>query len=63
MTTAQLVREARRGGGLTQRALAEKAGIAQPALAAIESSAHDTRAASLERLPTLPPANRKILRR
>jgi len=50
MTTAQLVREARRGGGLTQRALAERAGIAQSALAAIESSAHDTRAASLDRL-------------
>ena len=50
MTTAQLAREARRGGGRTQRDLAKKAGIAQPALAAIESSAHDTRAASLDRL-------------
>ena len=50
MTTAQLVREARRGGGLTQRALAAKAGIAQPALAAIERSTHDTRVGSLDRL-------------
>ena len=50
MTTAQLVREARRGAGLTQRALAAKAGIAQPAIAAIESSVHDTRAGSLDHL-------------
>jgi transcriptional regulator with XRE-family HTH domain len=50
MTTAQLVREARRGAGLTQRALALKAGIAQPALADIERSAHDTRVGSLDRL-------------
>jgi transcriptional regulator with XRE-family HTH domain len=50
MTTAQLVRQARRGGGLTQRALAKRAGVAQPALAAIESSAHDTRAGSLDLL-------------
>ncbi|MFY9782954.1 MAG: helix-turn-helix transcriptional regulator [Acidimicrobiales bacterium] len=50
MTTAQLVRGARRGGGLTQRALAARAGIAQPALAAIERSAHDTRVESLHRL-------------
>ncbi len=50
MTTAQLVREARRGGGLTQRALAAKAGITQPSLADIERSAHDTRVASLNHL-------------
>jgi len=50
MTTAQLVREARRGTGLTQRALASKAGITQPALADIERSAHDTRVSSLDRL-------------
>lgn len=50
MTTAQLVREARRGGGLSQRALAAKAGITQPALADIERSAHDTRVASLDHL-------------
>lgn len=50
MTTAQLVREARRGGGLSQRALAAKVGITQPSLADIERSAHDTRVASLDRL-------------
>jgi transcriptional regulator with XRE-family HTH domain len=49
-TTAQLVREARRGGGLTQRALGVKAGVTQPALAAIERSDHDTLVKSLERL-------------
>lgn len=50
MTTAQLVREARRGGGLTQRALAQKAGISQPSLADIERSAHDTRVTFLDHL-------------
>lgn len=50
MTTAQLVREARRGRGLTQRALAARAGITQPSLADIERSAHDTRVASLDNL-------------
>ncbi|MGH8995527.1 MAG: helix-turn-helix domain-containing protein [Acidimicrobiales bacterium] len=50
MITAQLVREARRGGGLSQRALAARAGVHQPALADIERSAHDTRGEQLERL-------------
>jgi transcriptional regulator with XRE-family HTH domain len=50
MTTAQLVREARRGRGITQRALALAAGVTQPGLADIERSAHDTRVGSLERL-------------
>lgn len=50
MTTAQLVREARRGSGLSQRALAARAGIHQPALADIERSAHDTRGEQLDRL-------------
>jgi transcriptional regulator with XRE-family HTH domain len=50
MTTAQLIREARRGKGITQRALASKAGVSQPALADIERSAHDTRVSSLDRL-------------
>lgn len=50
MTTAQLVREARRGSGLSQRALARRAGLHQPALADIERSAHDTRGSQLERL-------------
>ncbi len=50
MPTAQLVREARRGSGLSQRALAAKAGLRQPALADIERSAHDTRGEQLDRL-------------
>jgi transcriptional regulator with XRE-family HTH domain len=50
MSTAQLVREARRGSGLSQRALAARAGLHQPALADIERSAHDTRGAQLDRL-------------
>jgi transcriptional regulator with XRE-family HTH domain len=50
MPTAQLVREARRGRGITQRAMASKAGVTQPALADIERSAHDTRVSSLDRL-------------
>lgn len=50
MATAQLVREARRGSGLSQRALATRAGLGQPALADIERSAHDTRGRQLERL-------------
>ena len=50
MSTAQLVREARRGGGLTQRALAVRARVHQPTLADIERSAHDTRGWLLDRL-------------
>ncbi len=49
-TTAQLVREARRGRGLTQRALGAKSGVTQSALAAIECSEHDTLVKSLDRL-------------
>ena len=49
-TAAQLVREARRGRRLTQRALGAKAGVTQPSLAAIESSDHDTLVKSLDRL-------------
>lgn len=52
MTIARLLRETRRARGLTQRALAARAQISQPALAAIESSEHDTRGATLERLVT-----------
>lgn len=50
MSTAELVREARRGSGLSQRALAARAGIHQPAIADIERSAHDTRVEQLDRL-------------
>jgi transcriptional regulator with XRE-family HTH domain len=50
MSTAELVRQARRGSGLTQRALAARAGVGQSALADIERSAHDTRGEQLHRL-------------
>lgn len=50
MSTARLVREGRRGSGLTQRALAGRAGFQQPAVADIERSAHDTTVGSLDRL-------------
>jgi transcriptional regulator with XRE-family HTH domain len=50
MSTAQLVREVRRGRGFTQRELASRAGITQPALADIERAAHDTRVGALSRL-------------
>ncbi|MHB1599735.1 MAG: helix-turn-helix domain-containing protein [Acidimicrobiales bacterium] len=50
MSAAQLVRIARRGSGLTQRGLAARAGMQQPALADIERSAHDTRGEQLDRL-------------
>ena len=50
MTTAQLVRESRRGSGLTQRDLASRSGISQSAVADIERAAHDTRAGALNRL-------------
>ena len=50
MSTAQLVREARRGCGLSQRALAKRAGVHQPALADIERGAHDTTGGQLDRL-------------
>jgi transcriptional regulator with XRE-family HTH domain len=50
ISIARLLRGTRRATGLTQRALAARAQITQPALAAIESSEHDTRGATLERL-------------
>jgi len=50
MSTARLVRQARRGCGLTQRDLASRAGIPQSALADIERSAHDTRGGALNHL-------------
>jgi transcriptional regulator with XRE-family HTH domain len=50
MSTAQLVREARRGRGLSQRALASRAGLRQSALADIERAAHDTAGGQLDRL-------------
>ncbi len=50
VSTARLVRAARRGSGYTQRALAARAGCAQSALADIERSAHDTRGEALAKL-------------
>lgn len=50
MHAAQLVREARRAVGLSQRDLADRVGIAQPALADIERGAHDTSSGQLDRL-------------
>ncbi len=50
MTTAGLLRQVRRGEGLSQRSLASLAGLTQPALADIERSAHDTGVETLERI-------------
>jgi transcriptional regulator with XRE-family HTH domain len=50
MTTAQLIRGARRESNLTQQALADRSGATQPSIADIERSAHDTRVENLERL-------------
>ena len=50
MATAELIREARRGKGLTQRALADRLKLGQSALADIERSAHDTRGDQLDRI-------------
>jgi predicted transcriptional regulator len=47
---ARLLRHARRRAGLTQRALAAKAGVPQPYVARIESSATDPTVTSLSRL-------------
>ena len=47
---ARMLRYSRRRAGLTQRALAEKSGIAQETIARIESSAADPRVETLDRL-------------
>lgn len=47
---ARLLRHARKRAGLTQRALAAKAGVPQPYIARIESSATDPSVSSLSRL-------------
>lgn len=52
MTTARLLREARRSRGYTQRALAAASGMTQPALADIERATHDTKVSSLDRILT-----------
>ena len=47
---ARLLRHARKRAGLTQRALAEKAGVPQPYIARVESSRTDPTVGSLSRL-------------
>lgn len=47
---ARLLRHARRRAGLSQRALAEKAGVPQPYVARVESSRVDPSVSSLSRL-------------
>ncbi len=47
---AQLLRSARRGSGLTQRALAGRARVGGSAVADVERSAHDPGTGSLEHL-------------
>jgi len=50
VTAARIVRAARSRAGLTQRALARRARLAQPTIAAIESGRHDPRYRTLQRL-------------
>lgn len=50
VAASNLIREARRANGLSQRSVAQRAGIAQPAIADIERSAHDPCVATLDRL-------------
>jgi predicted transcriptional regulator len=50
MTAARLLRQARRRAGLSQRALASRAGVAQPAIARIERGAVSPRIETLEDL-------------
>lgn len=50
MSTAGLLRQARRGEGLSQRSLAARSGVSQPSLADIERSAHDAGVETLERI-------------
>ncbi len=50
MTGQVLLRRARARAGLTQRQLAQRAGIAQPTIARIEAGAADPRVETLERL-------------
>ena len=50
MTTPELLRYARGRAGLSQRELATRSGVAQPAIARIESGRVSPRVASLERL-------------
>jgi len=50
MRTGTLIRSARKGAGLTQLALARKAGTSQPTIARYESGRSEPRASTLERI-------------
>jgi len=50
VAASNLIREARRAKGLSQRNVAQRAGISQPAIANIERSIHDPGVATLDRL-------------
>lgn len=50
MNAARLVRSARKRAGLTQRQLAERTGIPQPMLSAIERGQQDPRFGTLQRI-------------
>jgi len=50
VAASNLIREARRAKGLSQRNVAQRAGISQPAIADIERSIHDPGVATLDRL-------------
>lgn len=50
MNAAHLVRHARRSSHLTQRALAARVRVHQPAIAVIEAGTHDTRVDQLDRI-------------
>jgi transcriptional regulator with XRE-family HTH domain len=50
MDAARILRAARARARLTQRALAERSGVPQPTIAAIERGKQDPRFATLERL-------------
>jgi transcriptional regulator with XRE-family HTH domain len=50
MNAARVLRRARRAAGLSQRGLAARSGIAQPAIARIESGAAKPRVDTLDRL-------------
>ncbi|MHB8510621.1 MAG: helix-turn-helix domain-containing protein [Actinomycetota bacterium] len=50
MEAARVLRSARKRAGLTQRGLAERAGVAQPVVARIESGKADPRVRTLSKL-------------
>ena len=50
VAASNLIREARRAKGLSQRNVAQRAGVSQPAIADIERSIHDPGVATIDRL-------------